>query len=113
MKRACLLAALAPVATLVVTLPFSATSRGGWQLRPVGLLNCNGFSPVQEPIKRTQSCVEIASNSMAGGDFDDTACRPGPVMPCLPCTKFETNTDGYAYCLTGRTPRKDFPRPTS
>lgn len=44
----------------------NSQTTGGWHPAPVGMLDCNGFSPVQHPVKIGLPCTEIASNDDEG-----------------------------------------------
>src|SRR5881296_2736116 len=46
-----------------------AASAPNWDPKPVGMLDCNGYSPIQQPVKRGLPCAEIAANEDDG--FED------------------------------------------
>ena len=68
MRRSSLAIAVALSATLVALSLSAASAEPAWHPKGTGLLDCNGFSPVQHVVKHLQ-CAEIAANEDAG--FED------------------------------------------
>jgi hypothetical protein len=66
MRRLVVLAGLVVVAGLAAG---PGVARADWHPRAVGGLDCNGFSPVQRPVKANLPCVEVAANGPQG--FED------------------------------------------
>src|SRR5437899_3915362 len=61
MRRSSLAIAVALSATLVALSLSAASAEPAWHPNGTGLLDCNGFSPVQHVVKHLQ-CAEIAAN---------------------------------------------------
>jgi len=69
MRRTCLLGALALACTILLPSVSAADTASAWKPAPTGMLDCNGFSPVQRPVKYGLPCTEIAANDENG--FED------------------------------------------
>jgi len=63
-----LLGVIALVAALISlgSGPAGAATKPAWHPNASGGLDCNGYSPVQQPVRRGMPCTEIASNSEYG-----------------------------------------------
>jgi hypothetical protein len=73
MRRVALFSALILAAFMVGAAPAAAHSRAAGPVQEHvharGGLDCNGFSPIQKPVRRGMACTEIAANTMHG--FED------------------------------------------
>src|SRR6266699_4817021 len=73
MRRVALFSALILAAFMVGAAPAAAHSRAAGPVQEHvharGGLDCNGFSPIQKPVRHGMACTEIAANTMHG--FED------------------------------------------
>ena len=70
MRRVALFSALILAAFMVGAAPAAAHSRASGpvqeHINARGGLDCNGYSPIQKPVRRGMDCTEVASNSEYG-----------------------------------------------
>src|SRR5260370_16799021 len=70
MRRVALFSALILAAFMVGAAPAAAHSRAAGPVQghvhARGGLDCNGFSPIQKPVRRGMACTEIPPNTMHG-----------------------------------------------
>src|SRR5690242_9157698 len=69
------------VGAVTIALAVTATAQARVLPKPVGMLDCNGLSPIQAAVHRTAGCADI--RGLRGGRFYDNGHYIGHDEPSL------------------------------